>query len=114
MRISPWNNFVNFIFIVFVAGSLLILSFLGINYCFAEKQTEDRIYEITRKTEIIGRRYNRGQVTPAVFVEVNQNRTKRFDFDSADKKAVDKADSLKLSLSKGLLHYYIIRDRALR
>lgn len=110
-KISPWNNFNNLIFYLLVLGSFLTTSILGINYYFSEKKTENKTYKILRKTEIIGSKYNRSKKIPAVIIETEKDYTKRIEFSRNLKYKVDKSSSIKLTLSKGLFNFYIIRNK---
>ena len=113
-EISAWNDFNNFVFSFLVVGSYLTILFLGANYSFAKKQTEWKTYEIVRKTEINGGKYNRNAKTPAVIINTKNNDTKRIEFDRNLKNKIDISNSLKLTLSKGLFNFYIIRNTELK
>ncbi|WP_348810867.1 hypothetical protein [Flavobacterium maritimum] len=113
-KISPWNDFNNFVFSFLVVGSYLTIIFLGANYSFSKKQTELKTYEIVRKTEINGGKYNRNNKTPAVIINTENNDTKRIEFKRNLKNKVDFSNSLELTLSKGLFNFYIIRNAELK
>lgn len=113
-EISPWNHINNFIFCLFVVGSYSTVLFLGSNYYFAEEATENKTYQIMRKTEILGPKYNRGKKTPAVIIKTEKNNTKRIEFNRNMKAKIDKADFLELELSNGLFNFDIIRRTKLK
>ena len=113
-KISPWNDFNNFVFSALVIGSYLTILFLGANYYFAKKQTEWKTYEIVRKTEINGSKHNRSITHPSVIIMTENNDTKRIDFARNLKNKVDISNSLELTLSKGLFNFYIIRNKELK
>ncbi|KFF18124.1 hypothetical protein IW22_19295 [Chryseobacterium sp. JM1] len=112
--LSPWNHINNFILCVFVVGSCVTVSFLGINYCFAEKATKNKTYTIIRKTEIPGPKYNRSKKTPAVIIETEKNSTKRIEFKRSMRAKIDEAHFLELELSKGFFNFNIIRGTKLK
>lgn len=113
-ELSPWNHINNFIFCLFVVGSYSILSFLSINYYFAEKRTENKTYKIITKTEIQGTKYNRSKKTPTVIIKTEQNNTKRIEFTRSMKAKIDKANFLELELSNGFFNFDIIRSKKLK
>ncbi|WP_223606211.1 hypothetical protein [Chryseobacterium sp. OSA05B] len=113
-ELSPWNPINNFILCLFVVGSCTTVSFLGINYYFAEKATENRTCKIIRKTEIQGPKYNRGKKTPAVIIETKKNSTKRIEFKRSMRAKIDEAHFLELELSNGFFNFDIIRNTKLK
>lgn len=113
-EISPWNNFNNFVFSFLIVGSYLTILLLGVNYSFAKKQTEAKSYEIVRKTEINGGKYNRNNKTPAVIINTENNNTKRIEFKRNLKNKIEFSNSLELTLSKGLFNFDIIRNAELK
>ncbi|WP_291875494.1 hypothetical protein [Chryseobacterium sp.] len=113
-ELSPWNHINNFILCLFVVGSCTTVSFLGINYCFAEKVIENKTYTIIRKTEILGPKHNRGKKTPAVIIETEKNSTKRIEFKRSMRAKIDEAHFLELELSKGFFNFNIIRSTKLK
>lgn len=112
-ELSSWNNFTAAIFCLFVSGSYLTTFMLGINYCFAEKKTENRIYKIVRKTEIIGPKYDRKRKKPAAIIETGKNQTKRMEFKRDMKARLDQAEFLELETSKGFFYFEVIRGSKL-
>lgn len=113
-EISPWNHINNFIFCFFVTGSCATVSFLGINYCFAEKATENKTCTIVRKTEIQGPEHNRGKKTPAVIIETEKNSIKRIEFKRSMRAKIEEAHFVELELSKGFFNFDIIRGTKLK
>ena len=113
-QLSPWNHFNNFVFSIFVIGSYLTLLLLGLNYYYASQKTELKTFEIVRKTEILGPKFNRSNKSPAAMIKIDKNNTKRIAFARNLKDKLDISDSLELSLSKGLFNFYIIRNKKLK
>ncbi|MFN1216515.1 hypothetical protein ACKW6Q_05955 [Chryseobacterium kwangjuense] len=112
-ELSSWNNFTAAIFCLFVGGSYLTTFILGINYFFAEKKTENRIYKIVRKTEIIGPKYDRKRKKPAAVIETGKNQTKRMEFNRDMKAKMDEAGFLELEVSEGFFNFEVIRGSKL-